>query len=85
MEAACLATDWIWGSGDVTSRATVEAPADARSAIREVERAEAMTRCPRERASRAMWCPKPEEAAVMNQTGVWVDMMGRFIAGGGEV
>lgn len=53
----------------MTSRATVSAPASARSAILEVLRALAMTLWPRDRASSAMYLPKPDEAAVMNQTG----------------
>lgn len=43
--------------------------------MRDVLRAEAMTLWPLERASRAMYLPKPLEAAVMNQTGVW-DILG---------
>ena len=68
-KAAPLATFLISSRGDVTSRATVSAPASARSAILEVLRALAMTLWPRDRASRAMYLPKPDEAAVMNQTG----------------
>lgn len=56
--------------GAVTSRVTVSAPLAARSAILEVFRALAMTLWPRERASRAMYFSKPDEAAEMNQTGV---------------
>jgi hypothetical protein len=43
--------------------------------MREVLRALAMTLWPRERASSAMNLPKPLEAAVMNHTGVWEDMV----------
>jgi hypothetical protein len=37
--------------------------------MRDVLRAVAMTVWPRFKASRAISCPKPPEAAVMNQTG----------------
>lgn len=59
----------------MTSRATVSAPASLRSAILAVLRALAMTLWPRERASKAMYLPKPELEAVMNHTGV-LDIMG---------
>lgn len=56
--------------GEITSRVTMSAPFSARSAMLEVLRALAMTLWPRDRASRAMYFPNPEEAPVMNQTGV---------------
>jgi hypothetical protein len=60
------------------------APAEDRSLRAEIERALAMTECPRERASRAMDFPKPAEAPVMNQTGGWdvVDIFAAFASDG---
>ena len=72
---AAFATFSISGSGDVTSNAMVSAPFSFKSSIRDVLRALAMTLWPRERASSAMYLPKPLEAAVMNHTGVWVDIV----------
>lgn len=74
-----LASLAIFSSSDigaVTSKATVSAPASLRSAIRAVLRALAMTLWPRARASRAIYFPKPELAAVMNHIGVLFDIVG---------
>lgn len=65
--------------GAVTSRARVRAPFEARGESLERLREVAMTWWEWERASRARAWPKPEPAAVMNQTGVGM------VGGGGDM
>lgn len=47
----------------------MSAPASASLLSFDVSRAVAMTLCPRDKASSAMLCPNPLEAAVINHTG----------------